>query len=65
MDLKYKFFRELQLRIKSLEDTVTDGQCPDMVAYARTCGIIYGMKMAMQEFDDVLTASIEVQKEME
>ena len=65
MSLKTKYFAELQGYIDTQSDALLDGKCPDMVTYARSCGIIYGLKMAMQEFDDVLSNSVETKEEFE
>ncbi len=64
MNLKAKFFSVLQEAINANADRLLDGKCPDMETYARACGIIYGLKMAMDEFDTVLSDSMKIKEEM-
>ncbi len=65
MSVKSRFYAEVQERIDSAAGVVLDGRCPDMVAYARTCGIISGLRLAMESFDEVWSASVEVKNELE
>lgn len=33
---------------------VTDGRCENIEAYRRACGIIYGLKMAIDEIEETI-----------
>jgi hypothetical protein len=54
VSLKAKFAKKIQDKIDLHSDKVLDGQCVDMVNYARTCGVMYGLKMALSEFGDAV-----------
>jgi hypothetical protein len=34
---------------------LSDDRCPNIEHYRRACGIIYGLKMALEEFDEVMS----------
>lgn len=65
MRLKHKFFQELDKCIEKHSALLLDGQCPDMIAYARMCGVIYGLRTAKSEYEDILSSSVELREELE
>jgi hypothetical protein len=34
---------------------LSDDRCANIEQYRRACGIIYGLKMALEEFDEVMS----------
>ena len=54
MSLKAKFAKNIQALVDVQSEKILDGQCPDMQTYTRACGIIYGLRMAVQEFGELL-----------
>ena len=50
-----RFHAAINEKIVAQSDDLSDGRCVTIEQYRRACGIIYGLKMALEEFDEVLS----------
>ena len=53
--LKHRIHAAINEKIEAQSAMITDDRCATIEQYRRACGIIYGLKMALDEFDEVLS----------
>jgi len=53
--LRTRFHAAISERIEAQSAMLSDDRCANIEQYRRACGIIYGLKMALEEFDEVLS----------
>lgn len=53
--LRTRFSSAINDKIAVQSDMLSDDRCETIEQYRRACGIIYGLKMALEEFDEVMS----------
>lgn len=53
--LRTRFHAAINEKIAVQSDMLSDDRCATIEQYRRACGIIYGLRMSLEEFDEVLS----------
>lgn len=53
--LRTKFQAAINEKIDAQSAMLSDDRCATIEQYRRACGIIYGLRMSLEEFDEVLS----------
>jgi len=53
--LRTRYHSAISDKIAAQSDMLSDDRCANIEQYRRACGIIYGLKMALEEFDEVMS----------
>lgn len=53
--LRTRYHKAISEKIAAQSEMLSDDRCVTIEHYRRACGIIYGLKMALEEFDEVMS----------
>lgn len=53
--IRTRFHKAISDKIAAQSDMLSDDRCATIEQYRRACGIIYGLKMSLEEFDEVMS----------
>ena len=53
--IRTRFHKAISDKIAAQVDMLSDDRCENIELYRRACGIIYGLKMSLEEFDEVMS----------
>jgi hypothetical protein len=53
--LRTRFHAAINEKIEAQSAMLSDDRCASIEQYRRACGIIYGLRMSLEEFDEVLS----------
>jgi hypothetical protein len=53
--IRTRFHKAISDKIAAQSEMLSDDRCANIEQYRRACGIIYGLKMSLEEFDEVMS----------
>jgi len=62
MNLKRKYISMLEEKIAFESNILCDGQCENIGQYNYACGKIYGLRMAIEAFEEMVASMMEEEK---